>query len=239
MKIKEKLEKNEKYIKYKEYKESFKKIWDDPKIGSIIKLSMWFIPILLLAFIVRINEKTIIEEQPKIIEKEENITNKTVLKQFENINSYEETITVETDIIETLKLTHAQDEDLILYNNQEYYNRDNLYLLSTNEITDNKIIKNIIYFNINNIKNRLENEKEDYITVYKDNSYIISYTLDINEIPLFEQLENIGTANITISGKENINKIEINFENYNIRKITYELENINNIDKININMEVN
>ena len=56
-----------------------------------------------------------------------------------NTNSYEETITVETDYIETLKLTHAQDEDLILYNNQEYYNRDNLYLLSTNEITDNKI----------------------------------------------------------------------------------------------------
>ena len=74
-----------------------------------------------------------------------------------------------------------------------------------------------------------------------DNSYIINYTIPTNEIPSFELLESepINNINITISGKENINKIEITLENYYIKKITLELENINNIDNINVNMEVN
>ena len=242
MKILEKLEKNEKYKKYKEYKESFKTIWNDPKIGSAIKLSIWLILIIILALIVRINDKPKLEE-PKTIQPEQKITNptnETIKKQLEEITSYEENITVETDIVENIKLTHTQDEDLIIYNNEKYYKKDNLYLLETNEITENKLLTDMIYFNINNIKDRLRNIEEDYITVYKDNSYIISYTIPTNEIPSFELLETEPTNNINIiiSGKESINKIEINLENYNIKKITLELFNINNIDNINIK-EVN
>jgi len=243
MKLKEKLEKNENYKKYKEYKESFKTIWNDPKIGSIIKLSFWFIIILIVALIVRVNDNTEELPQTTIQEKQEILipTNEIIKKQLNNITSYEENITVETDIIENIKLTHANEEDLIIYNNQEYYKKDNLYLLPTNEIIENQLLYDIIYFNINNIKNRIENLEEDYITVYKDNSYVISYSIPTNEIPSFELLEVEPTNNIyiTISGKENINKIEISFENYNIKKITLELSNINNIDNINVNMEVN
>lgn len=248
MKLKEKLEKNEKYIKYKEYKESFKKIWNDPKLGSAIKLSIWLILILILAVIVRISDKPKIEE-PKIEEPKtpvhqtsiETLTSDNIKKQLEEITSYEENITVETEIIENLKLTHTPDEDLITYNNQKYYKKDNLYLLETNEIIENKLLTDIIYFNINNIKDRLQNIEEDYITVYKDNSYVISYTIPTNEIPSFELLETEPTnnMNIVISGKETINKIEINLENYNIKKITLELFNINNIENIDVNMEVN
>ena len=242
MKLKEKLNNNEKYKKYKEYKESFKTIWNDPKLGSAIKLSIWLILILILSLMVRLNDKV---EEPKTIQPEQKITNptnETIKKQLEEITSYEENITVETDIIENITLTHSNDEDLIIYNNEKYYNKDNLYLLSTNEIIENQLLKDIIYFNITNIKDRLQNLDEDYITVYKDNSYIISYTIPTNEIPSFELLEQIeptNNINITISGKDNINKIEINLENYNIKKITLELLNINNIDNININMEVN
>ena len=242
MKLKEKLNNNEKYKKYKEYKESFKTIWNDPKLGSAIKLSIWLILILILSLMVRLNDKV---EEPKTIQPEQKITNptnETRKKQLEEITSYEENITVETDIIENIKLTHSNNEDLIIYNNEKYYNKDNLYLLSTNEIIENQLLKDIIYFNITNIKDRLQNLDEDYITVYKDNSYIISYTIPTNEIPSFELLEQIeptNNINITISGKESINKIEINLENYNIKKITLELFNINNIDNININMEVN
>lgn len=243
MKLKEKLEKNENYKKYKEYKESFKTKWNDPKIGSIIKLSFWFIIILIVALIVRVNNNTI-EKTPIILPEEPEIlipTNEIIKKQLNNITSYEENITVETDIIENIKLTHTNDEDLIIYNNQEYYKKDNLYLLSTNEKIENQLLYDIIYFNINNIKNRIENLEEDYITVYKDNSYIISYTIPTNDTPSFELLETEPTNNIyiTISGKENINKIEISFENYNIKKLTLELSNINNINNINVNMEVN
>ena len=53
MKLKEKLENNENYKKYKEYKESFKKVWDDPKSGSIVKVSIWLVLILILALLVR------------------------------------------------------------------------------------------------------------------------------------------------------------------------------------------
>ena len=67
MKILEKLEKNEKYKKYKEYKESFKTIWNDPKLGSAIKLSIWLILILILAVIVRINDKPKLEEHDGIM----------------------------------------------------------------------------------------------------------------------------------------------------------------------------
>ena len=130
---------------------------------------------------------------------------------------------------------------MIIYNNEKYYKKDNLYLFSTNEVIENKLLQDIIYFNVNNIKDRLQNVEEDYITVYKDNSYVISYTIPTNEIPSFELLETEPTnkINITISGKENINKIEINLENYDIKKITLELSNINNIDNLNVNMEVN
>lgn len=244
MKLKEKLENNENYKKYKEYKESFKKIWDDPKIGSIVKLSIWLVLILILALLVRLNGNSEIEEPVKPIEEKQEIktpTNEIVLKQLEDINSYEEIITVEKEPTETLSLTHANDEDLIIYNNEKYYKKDDLYLLSTNGVIENKLLQDIIYFNVNNIKNRLQNVEEDYITVYKDNSYVISYTIPTNEIPSFELLEQEATnkINITISGKENINKIEINLENYDIKKITLELSNINNIDNLNVNMEVN
>ena len=244
MKLKEKLNNNEKYKKYKEYKESFKTLWNDPKIGSAIKLSIWLVLILILALIVRVNDnqqldkpKTPIQEKQKVITP----TRETILNELNNINSYEELITIETDITENIKLTHAQDEDLIIYNNEKYYNKDNLHLLSTNEIIENQLLKDIIYFNIDNIKDRLQNIGEDYITIYKDNSYIISYTIPTNETPSFELLEEIeptNNMNITISGKETINKIEMNLENYNIKKITLELSNINNIDNINIK-EVN
>ena len=245
MKILEKLEKNEKYKKYKEYKESFKTIWNDPKIGSAIKLSIWIVLILILALIVRISDKPKMEESKIPIQEkqEEKIipTNEMIKKQLEEITSYEENIIVETDIVENMSLTHSNDEDLIIYNNQKYYKKDNLYLLPTNEIIENKLLTDIIYFNINNIKDRLQNVEEDYITVYKDNSYVISYTIPTNEIPSFELLETEPTNNINIiiSGKETINKIEINLENYNIKKITLELFNINNIENIDVNMEVN
>ena len=244
MKLKEKLEKNEKYKKYKEYKESFKTIWNDPKLGSAIKLSIWIILILILAVIVRINDKPKLEETKTPQQPEQKIinpTNEIIKKQLEEITSYEENITVETDIIETITLTHTIDTDLITYNNQKYYKKDNLYLLETNEIIENKLLTDIIYFNINNIKDRLQNIEEDYITVYKDNSYVISYTIPTNEIPSFELLETEPTNNINIiiSGKETINKIEINLENYNIKKITLELFNINNVENIDVNMEVN
>ena len=243
MKFKEKLNKNEKYKKYKEYKESFKKLWNDPKSGSAMKIAIWAFLILILALVVRLNGNNEIEEPVKPIEEKQEIktpTNEIVLKQLKDINSYEEIITVEKETTETLSLTHANDEDLIIYNNEKYYRKDNLYLLSTNEVIENKLLQDIIYFNVNNIKDRLQNVEEDYITVYKDNSYVISYTIPTNEIPSFELLETEATnkINITISGKENINKIEINLENYDIKKITLELSNINNIDNINTNMEV-
>lgn len=244
MKLKEKLENNENYKKYKEYKESFKKIWDDPKIGSIVKLSIWLVLILILSLLVRLNGNSETEEPVKPIEEKQEIktpTNEIVLKQLKDINSYEEIITVEKEPTETLSLIHANGEDLITYNNEKYYNKDNLYLLPTKEVIENRLLQDIIYFNVNNIKDRLQNVEEDYITVYKDNSYVISYTVPTNEIPSFELLEQEATnkINITISGKENISKIEINLENYDIKKITLELSNINNIDNLNVNMEVN
>lgn len=247
MKIKEKLNNNEKYKKYKEYKETFKELLKDEKIGSIIKISFWFAFILIFALIVRLNDNTSYEPKEKteptqIIEKITPPTNEIIKKQLSNITSYEENITVETETQEIIKLTHANDEDLIIYNNEKYYNKDNLYLLQTNEIIENQFLKDILYFNIKNIKNKIENLEEDYITVYKDNSYIISYTIQTNEIPSFELLEEIeptNNINITISGKETINKIEITLENYNIKKLTLELSNINNIENINVNMEEN
>ena len=241
MKLKEKLNNSEKYKKYKEYKESFKTIWNDPKFGSAIKLSIWLILIMILAIFVRINDNAKQLEPTKPIEQIKTPTKETILKQLNSINNYEELITIEKDITETIKLTHAQNEDLIIYNNEKYYNKDNLYQLPSNEITENKLLKNIIYFNIPNIKDKLQNLEEDYITIYKDNSYIISYTIKTNETPSFELLETEqqNNINIIISGKETINKIEINLENYEIKKIILELSNINNIDNLNINMEVN
>ena len=94
MKIKQKIDDNEKIKKIKEYKESFKTIWDDPKIGSAIKLSLWLIAVIILSLLIRIKgTQQNIKEPTQIQTIEEKPTKENILKQLKKITNYESNIT--------------------------------------------------------------------------------------------------------------------------------------------------
>ena len=134
-----------------------------------------------------------------------------------------------------LKLTNFLDKYLISYNGERYYKIDDLYLLSTKEVIENKLLSDVTYFNIKNISEYLSDIEEDYLTIYKDNSFSIGYTIPVNSGVLsFEINESSSFVTIIISGNENIDKVDISFNDYYIKSISLSLSNINNIEDIEV-----
>lgn len=210
------------------------KEWNNTKTSSIIKLSIWIIIIILIAALTKTVQPNT-KNPTQIIENIEKPTSEKIKQTLKNINNYEEEIIVETEEVENIHLTKSNEDILITYNNESYYKTDVIYKIQTNEIIENKLLKDIIYYNIENIRDYLENIDEDYLTTYKDNSYKIGYTILLNnETPTFQINEATNEAKITITGNETINKIEIEFQNYEIKKITLNISNINNIENIEV-----
>lgn len=242
MKIKEKLEKNEKYKKFKERKEKFKIIWNNPRYHAIMMLSFWFLVILTLAIIVRIKNQNIepIDQNnnEEIIENEKNIKNEIL-----NITSYNATITTENNQ-EIIEKTSLNNEYILKYQNNTYYFKENLYNITNNQmiLDNNNFLLDLNFFNEKNIYNLIKDKEEEYITKYKDNSYIINYKIPIKEFMLMYKninIENENFVDITLEGKETINKITIDMtyiiEPLTFNKLYIELRNINQINEININ----
>ena len=203
------------FKKLKEKKQQF----DESKTGSIIKLSIWIILIIILASFTRTNTSNIPQKKEVIIKP----TSTSIKTKMKNINSYEADVNID-DI--TIHYTNYIDKYLITYNGETYYKTDNIYLLKTKEIVDDNILNEVTYYNIKNIALYIENIDEDYMTIYKDNSYQISFTIPVNEQGLtFE--ENQNNVNIIIKGNETINEIEIN-------NIKLNIKNINNIEDIEV-----
>lgn len=237
MKLKEKIKNNEKLEKLKKYKESFDTAWSNPKTHSAILLSFWFIAILILSLLVRFfPEKNTIEEpirEEKIIFSP---TSEGIKKYLKSIKSYQANILI--DDIE-FKITDIGSKRIINNNNINYFYDGTLYQMSDEGkvITDDKNILTVNFFNIENIYNLIENINEEYITIYKDGSYIALYNIPIKEFykkyddSIIDSEENIV---LTISGINDINKIEIDLSNieFEYKKIIINLENKNNIEKI-------
>ena len=102
------------------------------------------------------------------------------------------------------------------------------------EIEDNKLLT---YFNLNNIYDLIKDKEEDYITKYKDNSYIVSYTIPMNEfLNKYNETYTEEEKNITIqiTVKEELQNIKIDINNNEINTIIIDLKNINNIETLNI-----
>lgn len=229
MKLKEKISKNKKIQKLKEKKEAFDVIWSNPKSHAIIMLSFWFIVVLILSLMVRTKDNTALEIPEETLEIEEKtLTSDLIKEKLEQIKNYEASILVnEVNYIHIIKVNN---EELIEYNNETYYHNDLLYILNNSilEPIENDFINDIVYFSISNIYNLVKDIDEDYITIYKDNSYIIKYSVDISNYK--SDLE--GNLEIILTGSSEINKIEINSD----YKIIIDLTNVNNIEKLNINV---
>lgn len=208
---------NKKVEQLKDYKEKFDVVWSNPKSHAIIMLSFWFIVIICLSLVVRFKNNNHIEETTIDLEKTQKPTSDLVKKQISSINSYDGVVIVNDT---ELHITKVLDEELITNNNEIYYFKDLLYLYSNNELVpiENETISYVIFI-INNIYDLIKNEQEDYITIYKDNSYAIEYSVLYNE----------ELININFKGINEINKISVISPNY---KIEIDIENINNVDKI-------
>lgn len=245
MKLKEKIKNTKKYKQFIEKHETFFTLWNNPRYHAMIVLGLWLIPIAILAIIVRTTDPqtTNYYREPQTEIKEE-----TIIDKLNQINNYETKTTIEKlDNIEIIETTYKNNEQIIKYNNNIYYFKDNLYIKNNNELIldNNELLLNINYFNINNIYNLIVNKQEEYTTKYQDGSYKVNYQITLQELMLKYKnitVDNNETIDITVEGKENINKIIINLTNINIidannniKTIELELTNINKIENIDIN----
>ncbi|MBP3921041.1 MAG: hypothetical protein J6D28_05705 [Bacilli bacterium] len=229
MKIKD----NEKIKKLKEKKQSFDILWDNPRYKSIIKLSIWFILILILSLVVRISNNN----EPNKPVQNPDIKETTPKQQLQKINNYEAIINIDEQTLTTKK---TNNKELITYqNNTYYYENNNLIIGEYNEF-----IFKTLFFNPNNIYLLIENIDEEYTTKYKDGTYITNY-----KVPTKIFIKNYNNnyieteefINITLEGNKETNKITINLNNIqlieptiNINNITINLNNVNNIQEINV-----
>lgn len=232
MKFFDRFKENKKIQKFKEYWDTFRILWNDPKSHAIIMLAFWFVLILIFALFVRLkgeDVEPIAHDQSFVFE----VSSKGIKNYLREVNSYQAFVSVsDTD----LYITDVNSKRLINYNNIYYYDGE-LYMLVNNEkiLTDDKFINDINYFSVNNIYNLIKDYDEDYITIYKDNSYLISYSVPADVF--FPDYES-SFINILFSGINDVNKIEIRFpDNEFYDKIVIELSNVNNIDKLDVFVE--
>ena len=207
--------------------------WNNSKTSSIVKLSLWMIIIIVVVVFVKTGESSSESSSTQIpIVKP---TSDVIKSKLKSMISFEEDIVVETDIDEFMHLIQLDDDILIVYNGDKYHKTDFIYKISSNELVYDRLLSDVIYYNVRNISDYLENVDEDYITVYKDDSFLVSYTMFLNDgVPSFELDESTDTVSVVVSGKDEIDKIVIEFQNYYIRKITLNLSNINNIENIEV-----
>lgn len=236
MKLKDKFKDNDKIKKLKQYKESFDILWSNPKSHALIMLSFWFVLILILALVVRLNGVV----QSDLVEKIQFEATSDGLKNYlKNINSYQAVVNINDDIEYSFDVTCFNGQYLVNYSGNNYYYDDSLYLIRDNEkvlINDN-LISDVYLFNISNIYDIISEVNEDYITLYSNGDYIINYSVLANEFFLdFDDSSDIISVKFT--GNNGIKMIEFDFSNLQMYhfydKVTIEYSNINNISSLNV-----
>lgn len=218
--MREKLKNSKKVEQLKEFKEKLDIVWSNPKSHAVIMLSFWFIVILFLSLFVRFSGNSYSGDYVSDVKYTENVqepTGDSIKKDLSSINSFDGKVLL--DDVE-FHITKVLSNELIIYNNETYYFDDTLYLLSNKELVpiENDFLSDIIYI-VNNIYDLVDNGQEEYITIYKDNSYVIGFSTMYYD----------NLIDITLTGLGNIKKIGVIMPNY---KFEIHLENINNIDKI-------
>lgn len=237
MKLKDKFKDNEKIKKLKQYKESFDILWSNPRSHASIMLAFWFVLILILALVIRLNGKVVKSDLVEEIQFE--ATSDGLKNYLKNIDSYQAVVTINSDIEYLLDITCLDNQYLINYNGNNYYYDDSLYLISGDEkvsIYDN-LIDDVYLFNISNIYDLIKEVSEDYITLYNNGLYLINYSILANEFFL-DFGDSSDVISVKFTGDNGINMIEFDFSNLQMRqfydKVTIEYNNINNIFSINV-----
>lgn len=247
MKIKDKIKENKKIEKLKEYKESFDILWSNPKSHAIIMLSFWFVLVLGLSLLVRLSPSDSFDDVPIVSEDVVFLSTSDGIKEYLNsIGSYQASISAVGISDFDFEITAVNNVRLISYNGLNFYYDGNMYLLSNNDkvLTDDKNVLDINFFSVYNIYNLIKDINEEYITIYKDESYLVSYNILVSDFFLKYDgtiVDTTDTINVIISGINGINKIDVDLTNLGLsdfyQKLTINLSNVNNIEKINIVVE--
>lgn len=243
-----KIQENKKIEKLKEYKKSFNILWDDPKSHAIIMLSFWFVLILGLSLLVRLSPNDSFDDIPVV--SEEDIvflpTGDGIKEYLNSISSYQATISAVGISDFDFEIVDAGMERLISYDGLNFYYDGNMYLLSNNDkiLTDDKNVLDINFFSVYNIYDLIKDINEEYITIYKDETYLISYNILVSDFFLKYDgtiVDTTDTINVTIGGVNGINKIDIDLANLGLpdfyQRLIINLSNVNNIEKIDFVVE--
>ena len=218
MKLKDKLRDSKKIQKLKEYKEAYDNLMSNPRINAGIRLSIWFVIILIISLIVNLGGK-----KDYVEPKEVKFSNTSVgVKEFySNIKSYEANVKLYKGEIVNSYFVTCVDRCIISYNGNKYSDSD---LVDTD-------LDRVFKFNVNNISNLVRDVDEDYFTMFKDGSYSVLYSVLSSDF----FIDGLSDTYISVkfSGNNGVNSVEFDFSNLQdaefYDKVIIEYSNVNNI----------
>lgn len=218
MKLKDKLRDSKKIQKLKEYKEAYDNLMSNPRINAGIRLSIWFVIILIISLIVNLGGK-----KDYVEPKEVKFSNTSVgVKEFySNIKSYEANVKLYKGEIVNSYFVTCVDRCIISYNGNKYSDSD---LVDTD-------LDRVFKFNVNNISNLVRDVDEDYFTMFKDGSYSVLYSVLSSDFFIDGLSDNY--ISVKFSGNNGVNSVEFDFSNLQdaefYDKVIIEYSNVNNI----------
>ena len=221
MKLKDKLRDNKKIQKLKEYKESYDNLMSNPRINAGIRLSIWFVIILIISLIVNLGGKKSYVEPVEV--KFEN-TSVGVKNYFSNISSYQADVKIyKGDIVRSYLVT-CNDKCIINVDGNKYSDDD---LTDIDDVDLDRVFK----FSINNISKLISNVDEDYFTNFKDGSYSVLYSVLSSDF--FIDVSSDNYISVKFSGNNGVNNVEFDFSNLQLTdfydKVVIDYSNVNNI----------
>ena len=221
MKLKDKLRDNKKIQKLKEYKESYDNLMSNPRINAGIRLSIWFVIILIISLIVNLGGKKSYVEPVEV--KFEN-TSVGVKNYFSNISSYQADVKIyKGDIVRSYLVT-CNDKCIINVDGNKYRDDD---LTDIDDVDLDRVFK----FSINNISKLISNVDEDYFTNFKDGSYSVLYSVLSSDF--FIDVSSDNYISVKFSGNNGVNNVEFDFSNLQLTdfydKVVIDYSNVNNI----------
>ena len=228
MKLKEKLNNNKKFQKFLEYKESYDSVMSNPRTNALVKLSIWFVLILILSFIVNFTGKRELESVREPVEIKFSNTSDGVKEVFSHIRSYHANMTYGDN---SYLFSCSNGICNIEFNDNKFYYNGVLYqvLDGENVVSTDSVLLDLCEFSISNISKFISNVDDDYFTIFKDGSYSTLYSISAGEF--FINLDSSDLISVKFTGNNGVNSVEFDFSNLQIDgfydKVFIEYSNIN------------
>ena len=232
-KFMKKISKSESVQRLGKYKESFDVLWSNTRARAGIKLSIWFVLILILSLCVHFFGST---DSVETTEVHFENTSVGVKKYFSNINSYQANVSLYKGDIVSSYLFTCNGKCIINHDGSKYYYDGEVYSIidGVKTMFDDVELNRLIKFNVSNISNLVSNVDEDYFTVFKDGSYSVLYSVLGSDF--FIDFDFSSYISVKFTGNNDVNSVVFDFTNLQsddfYDKVVIDYSNINSIDSV-------